>query len=83
MYRVVGPVLGSGDSEKHQFDMMQSAIQYLGVGPQKRIFEMEKSRWEAMATSLEDIGRIKKKDLYIDICDFKILDEAEGEAKRK
>jgi hypothetical protein len=57
--------------------MMREAIKYLGVGPNKRLFEMEKSRWEEMSAGLADIGRVKNKDIYAEVCDFSILDEAE------
>jgi NitT/TauT family transport system substrate-binding protein len=76
MYRVVGPAIGKGEPEKHQEAMMREAIKYLGVGPNKRLFEMEKSRWEAMSAGLADIGRIKNKEIYAEVCDFSILDEA-------
>lgn len=78
MYSVVGPAIGKGEPEKHQEKMLQEEIRYLGVGPDKRMFEMEKSRWEGMAKALEGIGRVKSKDVYTEVCDFKILDEAMG-----
>jgi ABC-type nitrate/sulfonate/bicarbonate transport system substrate-binding protein len=76
MYRVVGPSVGKGEPEKHQERMLRTALDYVGVGPEKRMFEMEKSRWEEMSKSLSEIGRVQTKEVYVEVCDFKIIDEA-------
>ena len=76
MYRVVGPSIGKGEPEKHQERMLKTALDYVNAGPETRMFEMEKSRWQEMSKSLSEIGRVKTREVYLEVCDFKIIDEA-------